>query len=230
MAGVVGAAPDLSLFALFWQADWIVKAVMLSLAVASIWCWAIIFSKATSMMRLRRVAAAFEADFWSGISLEDLYTRVRTEATDPMALMFIAAMEEWKKSATREMRTTNALRERLHRVMTATLSREMARLERHVSFLGSVASVAPFVGLFGTVWGIMNSFASIAASKQTNLAVVAPGIAEALFATALGLVAAIPATIAYNKFIGDFGAYAERLELFAGDFEVLVSRRLDRAG
>jgi biopolymer transport protein TolQ len=222
---------DLSVISLFLQADTIVKIVMILLLLASFWTWAIIFDKALRLRRLRNQAKQFEEAFWSGGSLEVLFDRLETKAPDPMAAIFVAAMREWRRSAAKGLAATEnmrmSLQERIERVMDITLGREIDHLERHMTFLASVGSSAPFVGLFGTVWGIMNSFASIAASKNTTLAVVAPGIAEALFATALGLVAAIPAVLAYNKLSGDIGRFGNRLEAFAGEFGAILSRQLE---
>ena len=229
--GVGAAAHDLSVYGLFLQADWIVKAVMIMLLLASIWSWAIIFEKITRLRRLRRQATQFEESFWSGGSLEELFDRISNRPTDPMASIFVAAMREWRRSASKGLLVSDQLRaglqQRIDRVMQITLGREMEQVERQMVFLASVGAAAPFVGLFGTVWGIMNSFASIAASKNTSLAVVAPGIAEALFATALGLVAAIPAVLAYNKLSNDLGRYALKLDTFAGEFGAILSRQLE---
>ncbi|HWT09755.1 MAG TPA: protein TolQ, partial [Roseomonas sp.] len=192
------AAHDLSLWGLFLQADWIVKSVMIGLLFASIWVWAIVFDKVTSIRRANKAADAFEDRFWSGGSLDDLYAKEGEEPSHPLAAVFGAAMREWRRSAGNGALLGGA-KERVERAMGVTIGREMERLERWMVFLASVGSVAPFIGLFGTVWGIMNSFAAIAGMQNTNLAVVAPGIAEALFATAIGLVAAIPAVLAYNK-------------------------------
>jgi biopolymer transport protein TolQ len=230
LAGSVST--DLSIWGLFMQADLLVKLVMLILVLASFWCWAIIFEKVMRIRRLRGQAVAFEESFWSGGSLDDLYDRLGSRPEDPMTAIFIAAMREWRRAAARGLKGEHAresLAERIDRVMHITLTREMEHLERYMTFLASVGSTAPFVGLFGTVWGIMNSFQSIAISKNTSLAVVAPGIAEALFATALGLIAAIPAVIAYNKLSNDLGRYAARLESFAGEFGAILSRRFDEA-
>jgi biopolymer transport protein TolQ len=223
---------DLSVWALFLNADLLVKAVMVILLLASFWCWAIIFEKLVRMRRLRRQAASFEEAFWSGGSLDDLYDRIGARPEDPMTAIFIAAMREWRRSAARGIKgdpQREALADRIERVMHITLGREMEDLERYMPFLASVGSTAPFIGLFGTVWGIMNSFSAIAVSKNTSLAVVAPGIAEALFATALGLIAAIPAVLAYNKLSNDLGRYAARLESFAGEFGAILSRRFEEA-
>ncbi|MGE5768048.1 MAG: protein TolQ, partial [Bacteroidota bacterium] len=179
-------------------------------------------------------AGQFEEAFWSGGSLDDLYDRLDNRPPDPMSSIFVSAMREWRRSAARGIAVTtevkSGLQQRIERVMEIALGREMDRLERHMTFLASVGSAAPFIGLFGTVWGIMNAFTSIAAAKNTSLAVVAPGIAEALFATALGLVAAIPAVIGYNKLSNDLGRYAGRLEAFAGEFGAILSRKLDEKG
>ncbi|MEQ9455961.1 MAG: protein TolQ, partial [Alphaproteobacteria bacterium] len=220
---------DMSVLGLFLQADMIVKAVMIGLVLASFWCWAIIFEKIMRMRRLRRQATQFEESFWSGGSLDDLFDRTGGRPMDPMSAIFSSAMREWRRSTSRssarEGDSRQSLSERIDRVMQITLNRELDQLERYMTFLASVGSTAPFVGLFGTVWGIMNSFTAIAVSKNSTLAVVAPGIAEALFATALGLVAAIPAVIAYNKLSTDINRYAGRLEAFAGEFSAILSRQ-----
>jgi biopolymer transport protein TolQ len=232
-AAVAGAAMqhDLSMWALFLRADIIVKLVMLALIGASFWCWAIIFDKILKVRQLTQRAEQFEESFWSGGSLEELYDRIGARPLDPMSSVFVAAMREWRRTAAKGLAdrdTTRAsLPQRIDRVMSVTLGREMDLLERRLGFLASVGSTAPFIGLFGTVWGIMNSFQSIAATKNTSLAVVAPGIAEALFATALGLVAAIPAVIAYNKISSDLDRYGKRLENFAGEFGAILSRQLE---
>ncbi|MGD9613916.1 MAG: protein TolQ [Alphaproteobacteria bacterium] len=223
--------PSFSIFDLFLQSDSIVKLVMLILVIASFWSWAVIFDKVLRLRRLRQAASSFEDTFWSGGSLDDLYDRVGQRPIDPMSAVFAAAMREWRRSAAKGLLGTpgmrSSLQQRIERVMNVTVGREMDRVERFMGFLATVGSTAPFIGLFGTVWGIMNSFQAIAASKNTSLAVVAPGIAEALFATALGLVAAIPAVVAYNKLASDFGRYASRLEGFATEFSAILSRQLD---
>ncbi len=223
-----GSALDFSVWALFLRADWIVKAVVLMLLAASIWCWAIIFEKVVNLRRLHARAAEFESAFWSGGSLEDLYDRISDRPKDPMSAVFVAAMREWRRAAAKgHIGEGVGLTERIDRVMQITVSREMERAERYLTFLASTGSTAPFVGLFGTVWGIMNSFQSIALSKNTSLTVVAPGIAEALFATALGLLAAIPAVLAYNKISRDLDRFAGRLEGFAGEFSAIISRQIE---
>ena len=221
---------DLSIWGLFLEADFVVKLVMLILVLASFWCWAIIFEKIRWMRRLLVLAAEFEDSFWSGGSLDELYDRIHNRPADPMASIFTAAMREWRRSSGKGYVDSDhriGLTQRIDRVMQITLGREMDHLERYMTFLASVGSTAPILALFGTVWGIMNSFQAIAMSKDTSLAVVAPGIAEALFATALGLVAAIPAVVAYNKLSTDLGRYAGRLEAFAGEFASILSRQAE---
>ncbi len=232
MTGTMGGgAKPLSIFSLFMQADIVVKIVMIALVLASVWCWAIIIEKMIRLRGLNRKANTFEERFWSGNSLEDLYDRMNGRARDPMGAIFIAAMREWRlghrggPSGPRPQ-----LSERIERVMGLTLTRELETIENRLGFLASTGSVAPFVGLFGTVWGIMNSFHAIGMTNDTSLATVAPGIAEALFATALGLVAAIPAVIAYNKLSGDLDRYGSRLEGFSGEFGAILSRQLDEGG
>jgi biopolymer transport protein TolQ len=222
---------EMTILALFMRAHWVVKVVMLILFSASVWTWAIILDKSWRLRRLESRALKFEDAFWSGGSLDDLYERVGQRPSDPMTAVFSSAMREWRRSAARglvqQAAARTGLQARIDRVMQVTLGREMDRLERYMIFLASVGSTAPFIGLFGTVWGIMTSFQAIAATKQTSLAVVAPGIAEALFATALGLVAAIPAVIAYNKISNDLGRYGGRLEAFAVEFSAILSRQLE---
>ena len=223
------AVHDLSPWALFLQADWVVKLVMILLLGASVWCWAIIIDKVRRLRRLKAQADAFEDDFWSGGSLDELYGRVGREPQDPMASVFAVGMREWRRSVPRATGIDDRLsmQQRIERVMQVTVGREMMQVERYMTFLASVGSTAPFVGLFGTVWGIMNSFAAIAGSKSTNLAVVAPGIAEALFATALGLVAAIPAVVAYNKITVELGRIAGRMQGLIGRSGGLLARTAD---
>lgn len=228
LAGSTGAL-DFGMLALFERADLIVKSVIILLLLASLWCWAIIFEKWIGVRRLNKRSNAFEKTFWSGQSLDDLYDRISAEPRDPMSSVFVAAMREWRRSPSKSGigGATVSLAERIDRVMHITVQREMDRVERYMTFLATTGSTAPFIGLFGTVWGIMNSFQSIALSKNTSLAVVAPGIAEALFATALGLLAAIPAVVAYNKLSRDLDRYAGRLDNFAGEFGAILSREME---
>ncbi len=218
---------DLSLWSLFIQASFVVKLVMLGLVGASVWVWAIIFEKTVSVRRANRQAAGFEDRFWSGGSLDDLYETDGAKPMHPMAAVFGAAMGEWRRSArvSGADLSRGSVRERVDRAMAITVTRELERLERWMIFLATVGSTAPFIGLFGTVWGIMHSFSAIAAMHNTNLSVVAPGIAEALFATAIGLVAAIPAVIAYNKINQDLSRFAARLEAFGTEFGAILSRQ-----
>ncbi|WP_306029088.1 MULTISPECIES: protein TolQ [unclassified Stappia] len=223
------AAPqgDMSFFALFLQAHLVVKLVMFGLVIASIWCWAIIVDKWLLYTRTKRQMNRFETVFWSGQSLEELYRTLSGRANHSMAALFIAAMREWKRSHEGARPAIASLQQRIDRVMDVTIAREAERLEARLLVLATVGSAAPFIGLFGTVWGIMTSFQAIAASKNTNLAVVAPGIAEALLATALGLLAAIPAVIAYNKLSADAGKLSARMEGFADEFSAILSRQID---
>lgn len=222
---------SLSMWDLFWGAAPVIKLVMLGLVLASIWSWAIIFSKAYRFQRLNKEADNFEEAFWSGGALDDLFDRIHNRVLDPLSSLFCAAMREWRRSTNKGVIRSNELRgtleQRIERVMQVTLSREMDQLERHMGFLASLGSNAVIIGLFGTVLGIMNSFEAIAGQQNTNLAVVAPGIAEALFATAIGLVAAIPAAIAYNKLSSDLNRYGNRLDTFVSEFGSIISRQLE---
>ncbi len=231
-AGTQGLSTgNFSFIALFLQAHIVVKLVMIGLVLSSVWSWAIIFEKAFLLRSIRRATDKFEQVFWSGQSLEELYATLSASANASTAALFVAAMREWKRSQEgRSSSTIGGLQMRLEKVMDVTMQKEMAQLERRLLFLATVGSTAPFVGLFGTVWGIMNSFQAIAVSKNTNLAVVAPGIAEALFATALGLLAAVPAVIAYNKLSGDAAQIGDRMEGFAHEFSAIISRQLDARG
>jgi len=223
------AAPavDTSLLNLFLEASFVVQVVMVGLLVASVWCWAIIIDKTLLFGRVKRQTNRFEQVFWSGQNLEDLYRTLQEKPQTGMAALFTAAMGEWKRSFERNARSPIGLQTRIDKAMDVALSREMSQLERRLLFLATLGSAAPFIGLFGTVVGIMTSFQAIAGSKSTNLAVVAPGIAEALMATALGLLAAIPAVIAYNKLSADAGKVGMRLESFADEFSSILSRQID---
>jgi len=221
------SSSDLSIFGLFWAAHIVVKLVMLGLLAASIWVWAIVIDKTLLFNRSRHAMDRFEKNFWSGQSLEELYRSLSERPTYSMAALFVAAMREWKRSFESQVRSFAGLQMRIEKVMEVTIAREIERLERRLLVLATVGSAGPFIGLFGTVWGIMTSFQSIAASKNTSLAVVAPGIAEALFATAIGLVAAIPATIFYNKFASEVNKQTQRLEGFADEFAAILSRQID---
>jgi len=216
-----------SLLSLFLGAHLVVKLVIIGLVAASIWTWAIIVDKTFLYRRLRGEMDRFEQVFWSGQSLEELYRSLSARAQTGLAAVFVAAMREWKRSVESGARSQFGLQVRIDKVIDVTISREMERVEGRLLFLATVGASSPFVGLFGTVWGIMSSFQAIAASKNTSLAVVAPGIAEALLATALGLLAAIPAVIAYNKFTGTAGQLGQRMESFAHEFGAILSRQSD---
>jgi len=229
LAGSV-APIDMSLFSLFGHADLAGKAVMIGLLCISVFTWALIFDKISKISRLKTRAEFFEERFWSAGSLDALYEKIKRPA-DPMQAVFVAGMKEWRNANEKGLLATpqgrSSILSRIDRVLQVTIGREMALVETWMTFLASVSSVAPFIGLFGTVWGIMRSFIGIAQAQNTSLAVVAPGIAEALLATAIGLVAAIPATAAYNKFSTEIGRYGARLENFANDFMATLSRNME---
>ena len=225
--GLAAATTDVSLWSLFMQAGIVVKLVMLGLIAASVWTWAIVIDKYLAYGRARRQFDKFEQVFWSGQSLEELYRTLSERNNTGLAAIFVAAMREWKKSFERGARSPIGLQMRIDRAMDVTLSRESETLSSRLGSLATIGSAGPFIGLFGTVVGIMTSFQAIAGSKSTNLAVVAPGIAEALLATAIGLVAAIPAVIAYNKFSADAGKLSGRMEGFADEFSAILSRQID---
>jgi len=229
-APLIAPGADMSLITLFLHADIVVKLVMLGLLLASIWVWAIIIDKSILYARMRKQLDRFEKTFWSGQSLEELYRSLNGRTPQGMAAVFVAAMREWKRSFEAGARSQFGLQSRIDKVLDVTIAREVGRLESRLLFLATVGSAGPFVGLFGTVWGIMNAFQSIAAANNTSLAVVAPGIAEALLATALGLLAAIPAVIAYNKLSAEAGKIGERLEGFADEFSAILSRQADERG
>jgi biopolymer transport protein TolQ len=232
---VEGAAPavvhDLSAWGLFMHADLIVKSVMIGLVFMSVWCWTIILHKRAMLKKLNRRADKFEDAFWSGEPMDKLYQRVKKSPTDPLLATFSAGMEEWQAGIAAGIPSAESiqasLKQRVERAMSLAIVREMQALERGMTFLATTGSTATFIGLFGTVWGIMNSFTAIASANNTSLAVVAPGIAEALFATAIGLVAAIPATVGFNVFSTQLSRYADRLQGFATEFTTIMSRHLD---
>ncbi len=222
------AAPNFSFFALFMQADWVVKGVMIGLILASLGSWAVILDKLFRFNTLNRAADRFEEQVSGGRSLEDVAGEAGANPPHALPRMLQAALKEWREAKTRAMteNQTAFLVARIDRILDAMIARETAKVEEGLGSLAIVATASPFIGLFGTVWGIMHAFQSIALSKNTSLAVVAPSIAEALFATAVGLIAAIPAYIAYNKFSTDAGKYAGRLEGFADDLSTAIQRRL----
>lgn len=216
-------------FVLFMKADWVVKLVMLGLGAASLWSWTVILDKTFRFSSLTRDANRFEDEVASGKSLEDVAAAAGERPRHALPRMLQGALREWRDARNKGLATdTQAafLIQRIDRVLDAAIARESARLEDGLGSLAIVATASPFIGLFGTVWGIMNAFQSIAIQKNTSLAIVAPSIAQALFATAIGLVAAIPAYIAYNKFSTDAAKYAGRLEGFADDLSTAIPRRL----
>lgn len=222
-----GAEP-ITVLTLFLQADPVVKGVMLILALASIWSWGIAVDKWLQFGDLESHARKFEREFWSGRSLDDMEDK-NDRPRDALGRVYAAAAREWREARRTGIpgdAAAQLMLERVDRLMQAQISREMGRASRNMGVLATVGASAPFIGLFGTVWGIMNAFTNIAAQQQTNLAVVAPGIAEALFATALGLVAAIPAVIFYNKFTGDLDRFGDRLDTFSDEVAARLSRRL----
>lgn len=217
-----------SIMEIVLAAPLVVQLVMGLLVFLSIWTWAIIVSKILMLWGATRNAGRFEDAFWTGGNLDELYDRMGQNPKDPIHSVFVAGMREWRRSpGSAAVGNTLSIAQRIDRVMQLTISRELGRMEGQMIVLASIGTAAPFIGLFGTVWGVMNSFLGIAAAGNTTLAVVAPGIAEALLATALGLVAAIPASIAFNKFSTDLARYAGRLEDFAGEFSTILARQLE---
>ena len=208
---------DFSIMSLFLRADIIVKSVIIILIASSIYSWAIIFDKIRMFKKINKSAEDFEEKFWKSKSAETFYNNLPSSINDPMAQLFKTSMQTVIKS-----RSRSSLNEKLPAILEINIEKQMTTVDKNFTFLASVGSTAPFIGLFGTVWGIMNSFQSIAISRNTSLAIVAPGIAEALFATALGLLAAIPAVVAYNKFGNDSQKYSQKLENFSKRFLTIV--------
>ena len=213
----LGTNTDFSLFSLFLKEDIVVKLVMISLILCSVYSWAVIIEKYRLFKKINKSSEEFEEKFWNSKSAENFYNGLPSNLEDPMSLVFQNAMENLLKKKSK----TN-LSERMSAFLEGGIEKEMSKIEKGFTFLATVGSTAPFIGLFGTVWGIMNSFQSIAISRNTSLAIVAPGIAEALFATALGLLAAIPAVVAYNKFNTDAKKYSEKLENFSKRFLTII--------
>ncbi len=224
-----GLGGEFSLVSLFWSAGAVVKTVMAILAIASVWSWAVIIDKSLLFGRLKSRSHRFEDQFWSGRPLDELFRKMGDKGDHPMARVFTAGMTEWQRA--KDVGRTDSLvagaKERIDKVMNVAVSRELEAAERNLGVLATIGSSAPFIGLLGTVWGIMTSFQAIAVTKDTNLAVVAPGIAEALFATALGLVAAIPAVVGYNRYSAALNSFSVRLQGFADEFSAILSRQLD---
>ena len=222
-------AHDFSMIALFMQADWVVKSIMVGLLLASVWCWAIIANRAAAFARARADMAAFDRAFAASSTLAELRDSYGGAPVSGLPAVLVAGMEEWDRSHALEVATAPGLQARLEIALDLAVSEEAAKLERRLGFLATIGSAGPFIGLFGTVWGIMNAFTAIATAENTSLAVVAPGIAEALLATALGLLAAIPAVVGYNKLSADAGRLTARLGAFADRLAALLSRQLDAA-
>ena len=218
---------DFSLMALFARADIVVQLVMIILVLASFWSWAIIIQKMLNFRRVRAEAEAFDGAFWSGEPLDELYERIGPEPDVGAARVFAAGMTEWRRSHRRDGGLIPGVTSRIERSMDVAINRESQGLTTGLTFVASVGSASPFIGLFGTVWGIKNAFEDIAMAQSTNLAVVAPGIAEALLATGLGLLAAIPAVIFFNKLSNDSEQIVSGYEAFADEFATILSRQLD---
>lgn len=218
---------DFSLLALFWRAGIVVKLVMVILVAASAWGWAVIIEKFINYRRARTEAAAFDGEFWSGQPLDELYERIGDVPDGGAERIFAAGMVEWHRSHRDDGVLIMGAQARIERSMDVAIAREAERLNGGLTLLASIGSTAPFIGLFGTVWGIKNAFEEIALQQNTNLSTVAPGIAEALVATALGLLAAIPAVIFYNKLSADAEAITADYEAFADEFSTILSRQLD---
>ena len=215
----LGGSTDFSLIQLFLRADFVVKAVIIILIAASIFSWALIFEKYRLFKKIEKSTTIFEKKFWQSRSAESFYNSLTNRENDPLANIFQSAMAELIKTKSKSSAVQSS---RVTRVIEISGDKEIKLIEKHFTFLATVGSTAPFVGLFGTVWGIMNSFQSIAISRNTSLAIVAPGIAEALFATALGLLAAIPAVVAYNQFNNDAKKYSARIENFSKRFISII--------
>ena len=222
---------DVSIWGLVLQADIVVRLVMFILLLLSIISWSIIFEKYTRLKRLNRKAESFENEFWSGMNIEKIHKNVGNNSSHPMEAIFLSGMKELNNSPLSKNLSAvdnQIIGNRIEKRMLTTLNKEVEVLEKNISFLATTGSAAPFIGLFGTVWGIMNSFQSIATAKNTSLTIVAPGIAEALLATAMGLLAAIPAVIAYNRIAADMNRYSGRLEIFLNDFSSILSRHINK--
>ena len=226
------AASPMSMWDMVWSSDTVTKVVMIGLIAASVWSWAIIIEKVRALREVKQRSRSFESKFWSGGSLDRLYDSIGNRPSDPMSAMFVAAMRDWKRTNILKSKTDRGLRgvslqQRIEKAMTVSMDKELDELDTRMGFLASTGSVAPLVGLFGTVWGIINSFNAIAVTQSNSLSAIAPGIAEALFTTAFGLIAAIPAVVAYNKISSDIDRYANRLENFMAEFSSILSREID---
>ena len=221
----LGGSTDFSIIQLFLRADFVVKSVIIILIAASVYSWALIFEKYRLFKRIEKSTSSFEDKFWKSRSAESFYNSFTNKEKDPLASIFQSAMNELIKT---KSKSSSVQTNRVSRVLEISADNEINSIEKHFIFLATVGSTAPFIGLFGTVWGIMNSFQSIAISRNTSLAIVAPGIAEALFATALGLFVAIPAVVAYNKISSDLSKYFISLEIFMDEFTTIFFRQLEK--
>lgn len=224
------ARSTLSMYGMFAESDLFMKLLILGLLFASFWCWAIIYDKVKLFRRIRLGMKSFEEKFWSGGSLETLYNTYAKNPSDPLSAIFVSAIKEWRRSMTEKKNATGSinLEERIDKVMQITIDKHADKLETKMVFLASTGSVAPLLGLFGTVWGIMDSFNAIGATQSTNIAAVAPGVAEALFTTAVGLIAAIPALIAYNKLSNDIDRIIKKMETFSDELGAIISRQIEQ--
>ena len=229
-SGAGAGGTGIAIIDTFMRADIVVKSVMVLLLAASLWSWTIIFNKSIALAALKRKAKKFEKVFWSGQSLDELYQQFASSNDHPMSAVFVSALREWRRGfegAPLRESQLSGIKERIEKAMNVTILRETDGLERHLGWLATIGSLTPFVGLLGTVWGIMNSFTAIGIRHDTSLASVAPGISEALFATAAGLFAAIPAVFFYNRFVAEIGRYTNQLDAFADEFSAILSRQLD---
>ncbi len=229
---VNAAANQMTLWDMVWASDTVTKIVMIGLIAASVWSWAVIFEKISTLRQVKKTSKKFEEAFWSGGSLDRLYDAIGNHPRDPMSAMFMAAMKEWRRTNIMKSKTDRGLRgvslqQRIEKAMMVSMDKELDELDNRLGFLASTGSVAPLVGLFGTVWGIINSFNAIAVTQSNSLSAMAPGIAEALFTTAFGLIAAIPAVVAYNMITSDIDRYAKRLDNFMAEFSTILSREID---
>ncbi len=229
---VENTSNQLSMWDMAWASDTVTKVVLVGLIAASVWSWAIIIEKFGTLRQVKQFTKSFEEKFWSGGSLDRLYDSIGNRPRDPMSAMFVAAMKEWKRTNILKSKTDRGLRgvslqQRIEKAMTVSMDKELDALDTRMGFLASTGSVAPLVGLFGTIWGIIGSFNAIAATQSNSLSAMAPGIAEALFTTAFGLIAAIPAVVAYNKISSDIDRFAKKLENFQAEFSTILSREID---
>lgn len=221
---------SLSMYGMFMDSDLFMKVLILGLLFTSVWCWAIIFDKVATFKKIRLAMKAFEEKFWSGGSLEELFLAYAKSPKDPLSVIFVSAIQEWRRSMSERRKAHAAIKvsERIDKVMQIAIDKQVDKMETRMTFLASTGSVAPLLGLFGTVWGIMDSFNAIGATQSTNIAAVAPGVAEALFTTAVGLIAAIPAVIAYNKLTNDIERMAQRMETFSDELGAILSRQMEQ--